>query len=63
MILVGHGLAGLWTFEVVQLYIYALPIIILAIFLGDKFSTVLSGDQYNRIINVFLVMLGALLFV
>lgn len=63
MILISHGLAGLWTPTVLRLYVYALPIIMLAIFLGGRASKVLSGERFNRIIYASLVVMGVLLFV
>ena len=63
MILISHGLAELWTPTVLRLYVYALPIIMLAIFLGGRASKVLSGERFNRIIYASLVVMGVLLFV
>ncbi len=36
MIIIGHGIAGLWTPMVLRLYVYALPVIMAGIFLGGK---------------------------
>ena len=63
MILISHGLAGLWTPTVLRLYAYALPFILLAIFLGGKANKVLSAGRFNRLIYVSLIVMGALLFV
>jgi len=63
MILIGHGLAGLWTPTVLRLYAYALPIIMLAIFLGGRANKVLSVGRFNRIIYASLIVMGGLLFV
>jgi len=63
LILISHGLAGLWTPEVLRLYAYALPVIMLAIFLGGRVSQAVSGGQFNRIIYACLVVMGVLLFV
>lgn len=63
MILIGHGLAGLWTPTVLRLYVYSLPVIMLAIFVGGKLNKVMSGGQFNRVIYALLVVMGALMFV
>ena len=63
LILVSHGLAGLWTPEVLRLYAYALPVIMLAIFLGGRVSKAVSGGRFNRIVYACLVVMGGLLFV
>jgi hypothetical protein len=62
MILISHGLAGLWTPDVLRLYVYALPFIMLAIYLGGRVNKVISSGRFNRIIYVSLVVMGALLF-
>ena len=62
MILISHGLAGLWTPTVLRLYAYALPIIMLAIFLGGRANKMVSGGRFDRIIYASLVVMGVLLF-
>lgn len=62
MILISHGLAGLWTPDVLRLYVYALPFIMLAIYLGGRVNKVISSGRFNRIIYASLVVMGALLF-
>jgi uncharacterized membrane protein YfcA len=62
MILISHGLAGLWTPDVLRLYVYALPFIMLAIYLGGRVNKVISSGRFNRIIYVSLVVMGVLLF-
>jgi uncharacterized membrane protein YfcA len=63
MILVSHGLAGLWTPRVLRLYIYALPVIVTAALLGGRVNRMISSGQFNRIVYGFLVLVGVLLFV
>lgn len=63
LILISHGLAGLWTPTVLRLYAYALPVILLAIFLGGRASEFVSVGQFNRVVYACLVVMGALLFV
>jgi len=63
IILLGHGVAGLWTPTVLRLYAYALPVIMLAILLGGKLNKVMSSGQFNRIIYAILIVMGALMFV
>jgi uncharacterized membrane protein YfcA len=63
IILISHGLGGLWTPTVLRLYAYALPFIMLAIFLGGRANKVLSAGRFNRLIYASLIVMGALLFV
>lgn len=60
MILVGHGLAGLWTPLVWRLYLYSLPAIMLGIWLGAKLNRRLPRESFSRVVYAFLVIVGAL---
>jgi uncharacterized protein len=60
MILVGHGVAGLWTPEVLRLYLFSLPAILLAIYLGAKLNRRIPRETFSRVVYVFLVIMGAL---
>jgi uncharacterized membrane protein YfcA len=62
-ILIGNALAGLWTATVLRLYAYALPGMMLAIFLGGRLNRVIPGGQFNRVVYVVLIVMGVLLFV
>lgn len=60
MILVGHGVAGLWTREVFRLYVYSLPAILLAIYLGARLNRRIARETFSRAVYVFLVAMGAM---
>ncbi len=61
-ILISHGLAGLWTPEVVRLYVLALPLILGAVLLGGWVNRRVNGDRFQRIVYALLVLMGLLLF-
>jgi uncharacterized membrane protein YfcA len=63
LILVGHGLGGLWTPQVLQLYALALPVVLAAIFLGDKLNQRIPPGRFERFIYMALIGLGFLLLV
>lgn len=63
MILVGHGLAGLWTPTVLRLYLMALPVLFFAIFIGTKVNRALSPEKFDAVLNVALVVMGILLII
>lgn len=63
LILVGHGVSGLWTREVLQLYAYSLPLIALAFLLGTRLDHALPPRSFERAIYVFLMCIGLLLIV
>jgi len=62
-ILIGHGLAGMWTPEVVRLYAYCLPVIVGAVLLGGWVNQKIPKGKFDKIIYGFLVIVGVLLIV
>jgi uncharacterized membrane protein YfcA len=60
---ISHGLAGFWTRPVLQLYLYALPVILLAVFIGGHVNRRVSGGQFHRLVYAALVAIGLLLLV
>ena len=63
LILTTHGLAGLWTPQILQLYGLSLPLILTAIFLGGKLNQRISPGGFERLIYLSLLGLGFLLLV
>jgi hypothetical protein len=61
-ILVAHGLAGLWTRPVLRYYFSALPVIIVAILVGNWANARISGEAFNRLVYVFLIVMGVFMF-
>ncbi|MCJ7735408.1 MAG: sulfite exporter TauE/SafE family protein [Anaerolineales bacterium] len=62
MIAAGHGLTGLWTWQVLLYSLGSLPLVVLAVFLGDRITSNLSQGQFNRAIYIFLIVMGLLMF-
>ncbi len=60
-ILAGHGLAGLWTGDVVRLYLYALPGLVLGVVLGGLLHRKLSQRIFAKLVYGFLAVMGAYL--
>jgi hypothetical protein len=63
MILAGHGIAGLWTGEVVKIYLYSLPAIGLGVVLGGLVIRKLTHDLFAKLVYGFLVLMGGILLV
>jgi uncharacterized membrane protein YfcA len=61
--LATHSLAGLWTPWVVQLYVICLPVVLLALWVGQRFTRRLVGPQFERLMYGGLVVLGVMLIV
>jgi hypothetical protein len=62
-ILITHGLAGMWTTQVVRLYGYSIPVIIGAVLLGEKVNTLIPQGKFDKIIYGFLVVIGVFLII
>ena len=60
-ILITHGLAGMWTSQVVHYYLYSLPIIIGAVLVGEKVNQLIPQGKFDKVIYGFLVLVGVLL--
>ena len=61
MILAGHGLAGMWTGEVIKFYLYSLPAIGLGVVLGGLVNRRLPHDLFAKLVYGFLVLMGGIL--
>ena len=62
LILASHGLAGLWTPNVLRFYVTSLPLVLVGIFLGDKLNRFIPQGQFDGYVNVGLLVMGILLF-
>jgi uncharacterized membrane protein YfcA len=62
-ILITHGVAGMWTTQVVRLYGYSIPIIIGAVLLGEKVNLLIPQGKFDKIIYGFLVVIGVFLII
>ena len=62
LILASHGLAGLWTPDVLRFYVTSLPLVLVAIFLGGKLHRFIPQGRFDGYVNVGLLIMGLLLF-
>lgn len=60
-ILLSHGLGGLWTPDVIRLFLYSLPVIFLAFLLGAWLVRFIPPGKFDRVINIFLIVTGVML--
>ena len=61
LVLLSHGLAGLWSPRVFELYALSLVPMVLAIWLGEQLSRRISEHRFDRLVYGALVVLGLLL--
>jgi len=62
-ILIGQGLAGLWTKPVVTTYVYALPVLLVAVAAGTALSRLIPAGKFNRYVYGLMLILGAVLLI
>jgi len=62
-ILIGQGLAGLLTRSVLTIYLYALPVLALAVLLGRALGARIPAARHARWIHGLLLAVGLTLFV
>lgn len=61
LVWLGHGLTGLWTARVAQLYVMALPLVLVAILLGSRLNRRLPAARFDRVLHVIVIGFGLLL--
>lgn len=61
MIIVSHGIAGLWTFEVFQYFFLSLPIIFIAMLIGRKLNKIIPKERFVNYVYVFLFIIACVL--
>ena len=62
-IFLGHGLSGLWTPWVIQLYAVTLPTVLIAFYLGERYNDLVSADRFDQLLYVILILIGLLLLI
>lgn len=63
LIAFSQGASGLWTERVWALFIAALPLMAVAVLVGNRLTRRLSGARFERLLNGALVALGIALLV
>ena len=57
----GHGIAGLWTPDVLRLFAYGIPAMLAGLVIGRKLNRVLDREIFRTAVYVVLLVLGVLL--
>ncbi|MGD1992478.1 MAG: sulfite exporter TauE/SafE family protein [Anaerolineae bacterium] len=63
LIVVSHGLAGLWTAEVVRLYVISLPVVLLALLVGRRINHSIPAGRFEQFVSVLLIVIATVLLV
>jgi hypothetical protein len=62
IIVAGHGISGLWTYSIWVFFLGSAPFVILAVWLGDRITENISEEMFNRVLYIFLIIVGCLMF-
>lgn len=60
-VLIGHGLGGLWTGQVLRLVALSMPVVIPTVWLGGWLNRRMAVHQFERFLFVILMILGLML--
>jgi hypothetical protein len=60
-ILIGQGIAGLWTKPVLNAYLVSLPAIVLAVLAGTALAKKIQPSRFNQAVHVLMLAAGAIL--
>lgn len=63
LILTGHGVSGLWTSRVLQLFLMSLPVVLAAVWLGGLANRRIPSGRFDRVVYGLLLLIGSLLLV
>jgi len=63
LILISHATTGLWTRPVGEYFLFSLPVVVLAVWLGARLNRAIPEGKFDRAIHVLLLCVGVLLFV
>jgi uncharacterized protein len=59
----GFWLAGLWTPAVTGYYLWSLPVVLAAVFLGRAINQRMKGRSFLRTIHIGLILIGTVLLI
>lgn len=62
MIILGHFLGGFWTNELFILYLFSIPAIALAIWLGNLIYQRIPSEKFKRYVFILIILLGIFLW-
>ena len=60
-ILIGQGIAGLWSAPVLKAYLLSLPLIVLAVLAGSALAKKIRPSRFNQAVHVLMLAAGTVL--
>lgn len=62
LITIGHGLNGLWTLQLGKFYLFSLPAVFAASYVGSLLNRKFEAERFTRMLFIILFFLGLLMF-
>jgi uncharacterized protein len=62
LIVSGHALSGFWSRQILSAFFISLPAVVLAVFVGERIATKITQENFNRVIYIYLILMGILMF-
>jgi hypothetical protein len=63
LIVASHGLAGLWSAEVITLYALSLPGVVLALLAGRRINHSIPAARFEQFVSLLLIVIATLLLI
>ena len=63
LVIIGHGLAGNFTTEVLKYFTYCIPIVLIAVIIGARINKKIPLEKFHKYIYLILVILGTALII
>lgn len=61
VILLSHAFAGLWSEEVLTLYLWSVPGVLIGVGIGQYWNQRLPVERFNRMLSAMVILLGFML--
>jgi uncharacterized protein len=58
LIILGHAVSGLWTIEVLLLFVLSLPVNFVAFWLGQRLQQHIPQAQFARLVRIGILLIG-----
>ena len=62
-ILIGQGIAGLWTGPVIRTYLFSLPLVLLAVLAGTALAKKIHPSRFNQAVHILMLAAGTVLLI
>jgi uncharacterized membrane protein YfcA len=63
IIIISHGLGGLWTAAVGWYFLLSLPLLPLTIWIGNRLNRTIPPGRFDRYVHILLILVGLILLI